>query len=586
MVNCGIESQRSFSTSLAESAWVWLALAVVWFALCFRLGHLPLIAPDEGRNAEVAREMKESGAWLVPTYDGLDYLDKPAFYFKTVAFSLAAFGNNETAARIPSAVFGIALAALAFAFCRKIYGTRCGLLAAIVIVTTPLFVMNARTVIFDMALAFFVCGAIFAGYLAEEAEGRTRRNWYLLGAASAGFATLVKGPIGFLIPALVLLIFNRIEGRRGVWRRLLSPLNLLVFFGVTLPWFVGLCLAHRDFLHYGLVEETFRRFTTSKTFHRSRPVYFYFCIIAGMFFPWSLLLPEAALMAWKERWAKHRADRLCLIWSVVVVVFFSISQSKLPGYILSVAVSSGILLARMFDAALAAPDGRAARLVGRATMIFALVCLLVAVAVAVAQGVWQMHMLIKPLRITAAGAEQLGRSATPVAVALAAFGVFGLVARCRRSARLCFLCFAFFVPAGANVGMGVTDVVFDAHSGRQIASRLSDVPAGTELAALECFPNGLSFYLGRPATLISRDGHELTSNYIMYCLNQDARWPKRIVPLADFDGWLASQKTPVYLMVHKSDRKKLETIAAARGATVQILSPEFLGAQLPPSGGP
>jgi hypothetical protein len=200
---------------------------------------------------------------------------------------------------------------------------------------------------------------------------------------------------------------------------------------------------------------------------------------------------------------------------------------------------------------MAGPPG----LVGRATMVFALVCLLVAAAVAVAQGVWQMHMLIKPLRITAADAEQLGRAAMPVAVALAAFGVFGLVARCRRSARLCFLCFALFVPVGANAGMGVIDVVFDAHSGRQIASRLSDVPAGTELAGLECFPNGLSFYLGRPATLISRDGHELTSNYIMYCLNQDARWPKRIVPLADFDGWLASQKTPVYLIVHKSDRK-------------------------------
>ena len=230
-----------------------MALIVAWLALCFRLGHLPLIAPDEGRNAEVAREMKDSGAWLVPTYDGLDYLDKPAFYFKAVAFSLAAFGNNETAARLPSAAFAIALAMLAFAFCRKIHGTRCGLLAVIVVTTMPLFVMNARTVIFDMALAFFVCGAIFAGYLAEEAEGRARRNWYLLGAASAGFATLVKGPIGFLIPVLVLLIFNRVEGRRGVWRRLFSPLNLLVFFGVTLPWFVGLCLAHRDFLQYGLV---------------------------------------------------------------------------------------------------------------------------------------------------------------------------------------------------------------------------------------------------------------------------------------------------------------------------------------------
>jgi 4-amino-4-deoxy-L-arabinose transferase-like glycosyltransferase len=571
---------------LAETAWVWLALAVVWFALCFRLGHLPLIAPDEGRNADIAREMKESGAWLVPTYDGLDYLDKPAFYFKVVAFSLAAFGNNETAARIPSSVFGIALAGLAFAFCRNNYGTRCGLLAVIVVSTTPLYLINARTVIFDMALAFFVCGAIFAGHLAEEAEGRTRRNWYLLGAASAGFATLVKGPIGFLIPALVLLVFNRIEGRRGVWRRLLAPLNLLVFLGVTLPWFVGLCLAHRDFLHYGLVEETLQRFATSKTFHRSRPVYFYPGIIAGMFFPWSLLLPEAALAAWKERWAKHRADRLCLIWSVVVVVFFSISQSKLPGYILSVTVSSGILVARMFDVALAAPDGRAARLVGRATMAFALVCLLAVVAVVVAQVVWQMHMLIKPLRITAADAEQLGRAAIPVAVALAAFGVFGLVARCRRSTLLCFLCFTLCVPVGANAGMGVIDVIFGAYSGRQIAGRLSAVSAGAELAGLDCFPNGLLFYLGRPATLISRDGHELTSNYIMYCLNRDSRWPKRIVPRADFDNWLASQKTPVYLMVHKSNREKLETIAAARGATVQSLSAEFLGAQLPPSGGP
>jgi 4-amino-4-deoxy-L-arabinose transferase-like glycosyltransferase len=571
---------------LAETAWVWLALAVVWFALCFRLGHLPLIAPDEGRNADIAREMKESGAWLVPTYNGLDYLDKPAFYFKVVACSLAAFGNNETAARLPSAAFGVALAFLAFAFCRKNHGIRCGLLAVIVVATTPLYLMNARTVIFDMALAFFVCGAIFAGYFAEEAEGQTRRNWYLLGAASAGLATLVKGPIGFLIPALVLLIYNRVEGRRGVWRRLLTPLNLLVFFGITLPWFVGLCLAHRDFLHYGLVEETFRRFTTSKTIHRSQPVYFYLLIVVGMFFPWSLLLPEAALAAWKQHWAKHRADRLCLIWSVVVVVFFSISQSKLPGYILSVTVSSGILLARIFEAALSAPDGRAARLVGRATLAFALISLLTAVAVAVAVGVWQMHMLIKPLRISAAEAEQLGRAAVPVAVVVAAFGACGLVARYRRSVRLGFLCFALFVPAGTNAGLGVIDVIFNANSGRPIARQLSLLPAGTELAGLDCFPNGLLFYLGRPVTLISRDGHEMTSNYIMAGLSRNSRWPKQIVPRADFARWLASQKTPVYLMVHKSDREKLETIAADRGATVQVLSTEFLGVQLPPSSGP
>jgi 4-amino-4-deoxy-L-arabinose transferase-like glycosyltransferase len=582
----GIEPRRSFSASPAKTAWVWLALIVAWLALCFQLGHLPLIAPDEGRNAEVAREMKESGAWLVPTYNGVDYLDKPAFYFKAVAFSLAAFGNNETAARIPSAAFGIALTVLAFTFCRKIYGTRCGLLAVIVVATMPLYVMNARTVIFDMALAFFVCGAIFSGYLAEEAEGRTRRNWYLLGAASAGFATLVKGPIGFLIPALVLLVFNRVEGRRGAWRRLLAPLNLLVFFGITLPWFVGLCLAHRDFLQYGLVEESFRRFTTSKTFHRSEPFWFYLLIIAVTFFPWSLLLPEAALRTWKERWAKHRADRLCLIWSVVVVVFFSISQSKLAGYILSVTVASGILLARLFDVALANPDGWAARLVGRATVAFAIVCLLLAVAVAVMLGMSQTHVLARPMRIPVADAEQLDRAMVPLAVALMAFGVFGVAARCRRSISLCFLCFALFIPLGASAGLGVIAVIFDAKSGRQVASQLSALPAGTELACLECFPNGVPFYLGRTATLISSEGTELTSNYINYRLKKDPQWPKQIVPLADFDVWLASRKTQVYLIFREGSRSKLETMAAARGATVQILSPEFFGAQLPAPGGP
>jgi len=248
-----MEQSAPTSFLLSKRALAGLAMVIVFLVLCFRLGHLPLLAPDEGRNAEVGREMKESGAWLVPTYNGVDYLDKPAFYFKTVALSMAIFGQNETAARIPSAAFGVGLVVMVVAFCRKVHGTRCGLLAAIVVATMPLYFANARIVIFDIALAFFVCGAIFAGYLAEATAGRARRIWYLVGAASAGLATLVKGPVGFLIPTLVLLFFNRLEGRAGAWKRLFAPLNLVVFFGITLPWFVGLCFAHRDFFQYGLV---------------------------------------------------------------------------------------------------------------------------------------------------------------------------------------------------------------------------------------------------------------------------------------------------------------------------------------------
>jgi 4-amino-4-deoxy-L-arabinose transferase-like glycosyltransferase len=557
-----------------------LAIGVIFATCCARLGQLPLLAPDEGRNAEIGREMSASGAWLIPTYNGLDYLDKPAFYFKAISLSLSLFGNNEAAARLPSAAFGVSLAALVYFFCRKVHGARCGLLATIIVATMPLFLTYARTVIFDMALAFFVCGAILAGYLAEESEGKPRRNWYMLGAACAGLATLVKGPVGFLIPALVLLVFNRVERRKDAWKRLLSPVNLLVLFGITLPWFVSLCLAHRDFLHYGLVEESFNRFTTAKRFHRSEPFYFYITIIASMLLPWSALLPEAAAATWKKWRTKHSADRLCVIWCVVVLVFFSLSQSKLPQYILSLTVACAILLARLFEAALANPVGHPNRLIRRGTLVLACGCLLAATIIGV--GGARAGALAKPLRISPEDAQLLGHAAIPLAIAVAGIGVFGLVAHTRRSPVMSFLSFALLVPVCGSMSFGVLQVIFEAKSGRSTAYKIPTLSRDTDLACLECFPNGLPFYLSRTSTLISRDGGELTSNYIIGVLEKTPEWPNQVVPLAKFDVWLGSRLRPIYLIVRKNGLSKLEQLAASRGTAVQQLSREFWGAELPP----
>jgi hypothetical protein len=164
---------------------------------------------------------------------------------------------------------------------------------------------------------------------------------------------------------------------------------------------------------------------------------------------------------------------------------------------------------------------------------------------------------------------------------LVGFAAFGLLARYRRSVALCFLCLALFPPVGVNAGAGALEVVFSAKSGRRIASQLAALPPRTEVACLECFPNGLPFYLRHTTTLISRDGGELTSNYILSTLEKTPQWPPQIVRLSDFDAWLASRTTPVYLIVRRKARDKLEGIAAARGAAVQTLSPEFWGAQLP-----
>ena len=576
-----IESRRPSLIPQTQTAWVLFALAVVWLALFFRLGNLPLLQPDEGRNAEVAREMKESGSWLSPSYNGITYLDKPAFYFKTVALSLAAFGDNETAARLPSAMFGLALLAITFVFCRRAHGARCAVMAVIIIASMPLYLVFARTVIFDMALAFFVSAAIFAGHHAEEYDGKSRRNWYLLGALAAGLATLVKGPVGFLIPGLVLFIFYRVEGRRGVWQRFFAPLNLLVFFGVTLPWFIGLSLQHHDFPYYGLIEESFHRFTTT-TFHRTQPFYFYALIVAGLFLPWSFILPEAAVAAWKNKKMMSSADRLCLVWAVVVVIFFSLSKSKLPGYILTVTVACGILTARFFERAMTAPDGKATRIIGRAVITLAVLSLVIAAAAIFLLP--RMALLARPLGLSVGDAETLGHHFITPIILLFIFAALGLLARFRCDVSLGFAIFAVFPLLLFTLNFGAIEVIFNIKSARQLSQKIPILPPAIGLAFWECFPSGLPFYLGRTATLITRDGSELTSasNYILFRLKNDPAWPANLVALTNFDRWISQRTQPIYLIAREKSRATLETLPGVRPADIQPLAPPYIGVLLTP----
>ncbi len=519
--------------------------------------------------------MKASGAWLSPSYNGLAYLDKPAFYFKAVALSLAAFGNNETAARLPSAIFGLALLAITFAFCRRVHGTRCAVMAFIIIATMPLYVVFCRTIIFDIALAFFVSAAIFAGYRAEECEGKSRRNWYLLGALMAGFATLVKGPVGFLIPTLVLFVFHLLEKRRGVWKRFFAPLNLLVFFGVTLPWFIGLSLQHPDFPYYGLIEESFKRYTTT-SFRRTQPFYFYALIVVGLFLPWSFILPEAAVAAWKKRKSSlTSADRLCIVWSVVVVVFFSLSKSKLPGYILTVTVACGILAARLFQHAMANPTGKAARMIYRAAITLAILCFVVAIAAVFLSS--RMELLTKPTGLSVENAQELGRHFIVPAVLLVIFAALGLLVRFRRDAGLCFALFAIFPLLLFTLNFNVIGMMFNIKSARNLAQQFPALSPETELAFFQCFPSGLPFYLNRTATVITQNGDELTSNYIIFRLKNDPVWPTNMVHTTDFNRWLSGRKHPIYLLANENMRSGFEKLAAVQKIDIQTLTPDYIG---------
>ncbi len=549
------------------------------YMLFGRLGGWPLISPDEGRNAEVAREMSQSHSWLVPTYDGLVYLDKPAFYFKTVALSFSLFGESEGAARFSSAFFGFSLLVAVFLFCRKVYDQRTAILALLIVATTPLYIAFSRFVIFDMSLAFFVCATIFACFLAEECEEKQRIRWYLIGALSAGIATLIKGPVGFIVPTLVITIFNGVEGRLGVMKRAFALRNWAIFFAIVLPWFVGLSLLRPDFPYYGIMRESIARFTTTE-FHRTQPFYYYATIIAGTFFAWSLLLPESVVAAWQERKRWSRADRLFVVWAIVVVLFFSVSQSKLPGYILTAVVALGILTARIFALALNNSSGRAARIAWRGTIPL----LLLSVTAAILLGTIAFNPELLKSRLTSKHElfDLFIPTFLPMALSFGIIAVLSVLALWTRSTRLIFAAFISFPILLMTVNFDLLTLYGQTRSARSLAESIpATLPPNTELACLECMPSGLPFYLKRLVTVITRDGNELTSNYVIFTLNSGKPWPEGVVPLENWQNWLATRTHPVYLLAKQNHLAQLKEIALKRGVEVVDLDSKYWAVLLP-----
>jgi 4-amino-4-deoxy-L-arabinose transferase-like glycosyltransferase len=558
------------------------AFLVAFLMLFGGLGELSLAEPDEGRNAEVAREMWVSGAWLVPTFDGLPYLDKPAFFFRSVALSFSLLGQSEAATRLPSALSGLATLALLFAFCRRCYDETTAALAVIVASTALLPFAFSRLVIMDAMLGSFVCASIFAAFLAEETAGRPRRLWYLASAAAAGFATLVKGPVGFLVPGLVILVFNLVEARhgsrRGALRRCFAPLNVLLFLAVVLPWFLGLCARHPDFFYYGLVEESFHRFTTG-SFRRSQPFWFYLPVVFAGLFPWSLLLPESAVVAWRRRAGWSSTDRLFAVWTVVVVIFFSLSQSKLAGYVLTAAVALAALTARVLANALEDPEGRSSRILLRG-----------AAAAAVSLGLLTVALLFASRRpdLFPGGEDESGLAGSfpSLAAGLAFSGAVALAAWLRKTPRLAVAALSLLPLVLLTAGLGTTRAVVESLSARQLSDRIGPLPASAELACLECFPESLPFYQQRAVVIVDRGGSPvaLQSNYLLFRWRRHGLKAPVFVDSSRLDAWIGERDRLVFLLGERRVLGRLEALAAARGLAVAELAPGWWGVLIPEKG--
>jgi 4-amino-4-deoxy-L-arabinose transferase-like glycosyltransferase len=320
------------------------------FLFLYGLGQFGLIGADEPRYAQVAREMLERHDWITPVLGGRPWLEKPPLYYWQAMLAYAIFGVSDWAARLPAALDATLLVLAVYFFLRR-FRPGFELDGALITASSAGIAGYAHAASMDMALA----AAFTIGMLGWWAWRESEKRIYL--AVFYGFMAvgmLAKGPVAPFLAAVVIVLHASIVRKlRLVLKSLWLP-GILLFCAIALPWYVAVQMRNPEFFREFIVRQNLGRFSEN-LYHHSEPFWFYLPVMALTLVPWTVFVIAALVQAVRLWWAKRRpvdaADIdfekqfsiFATCWLVVPVVFFSISQSKLPGYILP-AIPAGALL--------------------------------------------------------------------------------------------------------------------------------------------------------------------------------------------------------------------------------------------------
>ena len=307
-------------------------------------GALPVTAPVEVNYAQTAKEMLAAGDFLSPQIYGNYWYDKPIFFYWELLAAFSVFGVTDFAARFFPALFAAAGLGLTYAFARRLYDERTAFWSALILGTSVLYSFLAKLILTDLSLFVFFGGTLAAFYIGYRER---RRSFFYIAYACAGLAVLTKGPIGFLLPGLIILVFLLAARDLSALGRICLPTGLLVFATVCAPWYVYMYLMHgADFVNTFLGIHNVLRATVSE--HAQWDVwYFYLGIYVLGMFPWSFALPLALFRAWRVRPVVETRTLFLLVWAIVVPVFFQMMATKYPTYSFPAFLPTAILTARL-----------------------------------------------------------------------------------------------------------------------------------------------------------------------------------------------------------------------------------------------
>lgn len=313
-------------------------VAVAALLAFLKLDAATLFDVDEAVFAQATKEMVTSGDWITPTYNGVNRFDKPVFLYWFMALSYGVFGINEFGARFPSALAGLLLIVTVFSFTMRAAGSTRALHASVAGAISLYFTVYARAAVTDMTLTLFICLSLFSFYRWNE-EPEKRIYLYCLYLFSA-LAFLTKGLIGILFPFGIAMVFLAATDGRRASLKFLDLKGVLLFLLVSAPWYITqLVINGPEFIDLFLFKHHLARFVMPIS-GQGQPFYYFIPVLLVALFPWVAYLPagiESALTA------RDRLGLFSLIWFAFIVIFFSLSTTKLPNYVLP-ALPAAVLL--------------------------------------------------------------------------------------------------------------------------------------------------------------------------------------------------------------------------------------------------
>ena len=320
--------------------------ALLWFGT---LNYRHLIPSDEGRYAEIAREMLVTGDWITPRYNGYKYFEKPPLQAWATAAAFQVFGIGDWQARLWTALTGF-LTILFIGFTgTRIYNARAGWLATLVLASSPMWVISGHFNSLDMGLSSFLVAALCSLLIAQTSHNQKNcSHWMWACWAFMALATLSKGVIGAAIPAMVFIAYSISTWDWKIWTRLRLFSGSILFLTITAPWFFLVAQRNPEFLEFFFIHEHLQRFTQD-AHSRTGPLYYFVPLLLIGILPWIFQIPGAITQAWRERRREFSSGWLLVCWFVVIFAFFSVSRSKLPGYIIPIFPALALIIGNRLD---------------------------------------------------------------------------------------------------------------------------------------------------------------------------------------------------------------------------------------------